>query len=158
MWRACCLSVLLAIGPGTAAAQDKPDFSGRWVLVSASRTGPDVETSLIVRQPVTRTNAFGAPMPPAFLELIVERRSKDRMRTDTFQLGVSGGIVGGGGVQSRFSVRWEGNTLVIANETILSEHTEEWELLQGSLVITTKDRDAGGDTKSSTLIYRKSTR
>jgi hypothetical protein len=149
--------MLLATGPVTAAAQDKPDFSGRWVLVSASRTGPDVATSLIVRQPVRRTNAFGAPMPPAFLDLVVERQSADRVRTDTFQIGVSGGIVGGGGVQSRFSVRWEGNRLVISNENVSSEHTEEWELSQGSLVITTTDRDAGGDTKASTLIYRKST-
>ena len=48
MWRACFLSMLLATIPVAAAAQDKPDFSGRWALVSASHTSPDVATSLLV--------------------------------------------------------------------------------------------------------------
>ena len=157
VWRACFLSMLLATIPVAAAAQDKPDFSGRWVLVSASHTDPDVAASLVVRQPVTRTNVFGASMPPAFLELIVERQFPDRLRTDTFQIGVSGGIVGGGGVQNRFSVRWEENTLVMTNESGSGEHAETWALVQGSLIITTRDRDGGGDTRSNTLTYRRLT-
>lgn len=155
MWRACFLSMLLATIPVAAAAQDKPDFSGRWALVSASHTSPDVAPSLLVRQPVTRTNYLGVPMPPAFLQLIVERYFPDVVRTDTFQIGVSGGMVGGGGVQSRFSARWEEQKLVMTNESGSGEHAETWELAQGSLIVTTRDRDGGGDTRSNTLTYRR---
>jgi hypothetical protein len=57
----------------TGAAQDQPDFSGRWVLTSVLSVDSNVAQSLTVRQPVARVNAFGAAMEPYFKELIVER-------------------------------------------------------------------------------------
>src|SRR5262245_4825656 len=111
-----CAILLMAI-PAAVAAQDKPDFSGRWVLVSSSTPDPSAAQTLAVRQTVTRTNVRGGPMQPFFSALIVERQFADRAATATYQIGVQGGmvggIVGGGGAETRRSVRWEGNRLVI---------------------------------------------
>src|SRR5687768_14816038 len=53
---------------------DKPDFSGRWILESASVPGPDVPRSLAVRQPlVVRTTVTGTPMAPAFRTIAIDR-------------------------------------------------------------------------------------
>src|SRR5262245_24156245 len=111
-----CAILLMAI-PTAVAAQDKPDFSGRWVLVSSGTPDPSAAQTLSVRQTVTRTNVRGGPMQPSFSTLIVERQFADRAATATYQIGVQGGMVGGGDAQSRtetrHSVRWEGNRLVI---------------------------------------------
>src|SRR5215510_9387167 len=111
-----CAIPLMAI-PMAVAAQDKPDFSGRWVLVSSSTPDPSAAQTLTVRQTVTRTNVRGGLMQPFFSTLIVKRQFADRATTDTYQIGVQGGIVGGivgGGIaETRHSVRWEGNRLVI---------------------------------------------
>jgi hypothetical protein len=153
----------------SAAAQDQPDFSGRWVLVSSAVADPNAARSLNIRQPVRDTNALGAPMAPHFLALIVEREFADRVTTETHQIGVEGGIVGGtvGGAsdQSRFSVRWEGDRLVIERGSDSSqtrdarrywEHTEEWELdAAGVLVVTVTDRASDAGPKANTFTYRR---
>jgi hypothetical protein len=58
------LSILPMLVAATVAAQDNPDFAGRWVLETSADAGPDVALFLTVRQPVVRTNVYGAPMPP----------------------------------------------------------------------------------------------
>jgi len=58
------LSILSMLVAATVAAQDNPDFSGRWMLETSAGAGPDVALFLTVRQPVVRTNVYGAPMPP----------------------------------------------------------------------------------------------
>ena len=107
------LSFAIAV---SAAAQDQPDLSGRWVLVSSEVADSNAARSLNIRQPVRVTNALGAPMAPYFLDLIVEREFADRVTTETHQIGVGGGMVGGtaGGASyhSRFSVAWQGRRLV----------------------------------------------
>ena len=55
------LSILSMLVAATVAAQDKPDFSGRWILETSVPAGPDVARSLTVRQTVVRTNVYGAP-------------------------------------------------------------------------------------------------
>mgnify|MGYP003575670900 CR=1 FL=1 len=153
-----------------AAAQQGTDFSGRWVLVSSAVADANAAQSLIVRQPVTRTNNLGAPMPPAFMQLIIEREYADRVTTETHQIGIRGGIVGGiagGGrsYQSSFSVRWEGPRLIIERSSNPSpardagpswEHTEEWELNSaGTLVISVTDQASDSAPKSNTFTYRR---
>jgi hypothetical protein len=168
----CIVSASLAIAV-SAAAQDQPDFSGRWVLVSSAVADPNAARSLNIRQPVRVTNALGAPMAPYFLELIVEREFADRVTTETHTIGVGGGIVGGvaGGdlagarYQSRFSVRWEGDRLVIERGSYSGqtrdavpywEHTEEWEMdAAGMLVVTVTDRASDAAPKSNTFMYRR---
>ena len=168
------LSMLVA---AIVAAQDKPDFSGRWILDTAAGAGPDVARSLTVRQPVVRTNAYGAPMPPFFKELTVERQFVTDVRTETYQIGVVGGMVGGvlpanrgtaadvNVSETRFSVRWEDNRLVIETGRYsgptreagpYTEHTEVWQLdTAGMLILSITDRGSGIASTTKTLTYRK---
>jgi hypothetical protein len=154
------------------AAQDAPDFSGQWVLVAAERPDPGVPSSLTVRRLVTGSNASGAPIRPSILQLVVERGFGDRTTTDTYLVGadgvrggIEGGIIGGGGYQSRFSVGWVDGRLVITNASysgptreasLLNEHQETWELdPAGMLIITSTDRDDGHEAKSNRATYRR---
>jgi hypothetical protein len=165
---ACIVSAAIAIAV-SAAAQDQPDVSGRWVLVSSAVADPNAARSLNIRQPVRVTNALGAPMAPYFLELIVEREFADRVTTETHKIGVGGGMVGGiaGGAsfQSRFSVGWEGPRLVFERSSYSGatrdagpfwEHIEVWELdSAGMLVVTLTDRASDAAPKSNTVTYRR---
>jgi len=75
-----------------------------------------------------------------------------------------GGIIGGGGVQTRYSVFWEGDRLVIETGSYsgpgrqdgpYSEHTEEWRLdREGLLILQLTDRSDKEQT-SNTLTYRR---
>ena len=155
------LSIALSV---TIAAQDKPDFSGRWVLAGSAHSDSDVAQSLTVRQPIARTNVFGAPMEPYFKELTVERQFANHVSTETYPIGVIGGTVGGGGSQTRISVRWENDRLVIETGSYAgstreagpyTEHTEEWKLDAGALTISIIDRASDTESRSNTLTYRK---
>jgi hypothetical protein len=168
------LSILVA---ATVVAQDKPDFSGRWILEPTADVGPDVARSLTVRQPVVRTNVFGAPMPPFFNELSVERQFVTGLRTETYQIGVVGGTVGGvvptnrapaadaNASEARFLVRWEDDRLVIDTGNYsgssreagpYSEHSEIWQLdAAGRLILSIMDRGSGIASTTKTLTYRK---
>jgi hypothetical protein len=149
-----CLSLLSLVA--VVAAQDKPDFSGQWELVATAASSVDAASRLTVRQPIARTNVFGAPMKPAFATLTVERAFGDRATTETFQIGIQGGIVGGGGVRTRFSVGWEGDSLVIASGKETYEHREVWALdPDGLLIITETDTEAGHASTSKRLPYRR---
>jgi hypothetical protein len=165
MWRAGCVFVLIVAAAVSAPAQDKPDYSGNWTLVDASMPRPIVASSLAVRQPVTRTNVRGEPMPSSFLDLIVERTFVGRTTTDTHQIGVQGGFVWGAGFQTRFSVTREDNRLVMATASYsgsgsesrpTSEHNEVWELdPDGMLIISVTDTETGREPKSTRLTYRR---
>jgi hypothetical protein len=171
------LSILSILVAATVGAQDKPDFSGRWILEPSTDVGPDVARSLTVRQPVVRTNVFGAPMPPLFKELSVERQFVTDVRTETYQIGVVGGTVGGvvptnrapapnvNASETRLWVRWENDRIVIdtgnysgsSRETgPYSEHSEIWQLeAAGRLILSITDRGSGIASTTKTLTYRK---
>ena len=152
------LSFLMA---STVTGQDKPDFSGRWVLLNSARGDVDVPLALVVRQPVTRTTASGAPMEPFFSALVIEREFSTHSQTETYQIGVGGGIVSGS-FRTTYSVRWEGNRLFIAARSPRdlgpdTEHIEEWELdATRTLVIRVTNRNQGaGVSKENTFTYRR---
>jgi hypothetical protein len=171
------LSILSILVAATVAAQDKPDFSGRWILEPSADVGPDVARSLTVRQPVVRTNVFGAPMSPFFKELSVERQFVSDVRTETYQIGVGGGTVGHvaptnrapapdvDASETRFLVRWEDDRLVIdignysgssREAAPYSEHSEIWQLdAAGRLILSITDRGSGIASTTKTLTYRK---
>jgi len=171
------LPILFMALVGTVTAQDQPDFSGRWVLDASAVAGPDVAQSLIVRQPIVRTNVHGAPIQPVFKELSVERRFVAGARTEIYQIGVEGGVVGGvdrsnrgdaagaNAPQSRYSVRWEDKRLVIFSGRYsgptseagpYSEHTEVWQLdAAGMLIVSLTDVGTGSASTTKTLTYRK---
>src|SRR5258705_3362261 len=86
------LTPLVAIG---LAAQDKPDFSGNWVLEDPPQPGVDIPRTLAIRQPLQRTTALGKPMPPAYLQLTIERHFESGVRAETYHIGTESGTVSG---------------------------------------------------------------
>jgi len=171
--RCLLLTPLVAAG---LAAQDRPDFSGKWVLQHPPQPDVDIPRTLAIRQPLRRATALGEPMPPAFLDLTVERHFESRMRAETYHIGTVGGTVGGivgegrldqdvNRAWSRVSVRWEGDRLHIEagrysgptrDSGPYTEHTEVWWLdEQGRLLITVVDRRSDSEVATRTLTYRR---
>jgi hypothetical protein len=161
---AVCVLAALCI---CADAQTGTDFSGNWVLEEGIQRSATVPQRLVVQQPITTTTMRGAPMPPAYLWLIVERQFADHAQKDSYNIGVIGGNVGGvtgngiAAVQRRWAVVWVGNSLrmewrnLTASGSTTSSRTEVWRLDQGRrLVIAIEDQE--GDTVTAqTLYYRK---
>jgi hypothetical protein len=120
--RYAAVSLLLGIvATALLSAQDKPDFSGEWVLESGASGEPDVPQRMSVRQLLVTTNVRGEPMPPFFKEVAIRRVTADTARSETHQIGVVGGSVSGrpGGIESRTQSRtvWEGQSLVFELNT-----------------------------------------
>lgn len=156
------LLLLLPLVASQLGAQDKPDFSGMWILEDAEPRVQDVSRTLTVTQLVARTNAFGAPMTPFFRDLTIERQFDSGVRSDTYQIGVVGGVVGGvpegqtdrdnPQAQSRWSVRWVNDRLYIETGRYsgptreygpYTEHTEVWWLdPQSRLQVIVSDRQS----------------
>lgn len=113
----------------SVVAQDKPDFSGRWVLENPPDSALDIAGALTVRQSIVQTTVYGTPMEPFFKDLAVEREFKNGRRSETYQIGVVGGIIGGVDRTGRgtgpdgqrpetgVSVLWDSNRLVIETGT-----------------------------------------
>lgn len=171
LWRVLPL-VLLVLGTAGAAAQEKPDFSGRWVLTNPEHPGADIPLSLAVRQTLVRTTARGEPMKPFFREIAIERQFAAGTRSETHLIGVLGGTVPGIGVDGRLkgptsheAVRWDGNVLIFESgrhtgqrpETgVWTEHREDWALAaDGRLRVVIATRSSSDDPKTYTLYYRR---
>ena len=147
-------------------AQRGIDFSGRWVLDETQvRPAADIPQRLLVQQPVTTTNARGAPMPPAYLTLSVTRYLGDVVQQDEYRIGVIGGTVGGlpgpsGG--SRYEVTWRGDSLWIYNESYgpsganIRRRGEIWRIDErGRLLIEVETREKDEPVATRTLAYRR---
>ena len=164
---ACALSVLLAAGGQTP---EQPDFSGRWVLVTPDAAPSDVPRVLAVQQRLRRTDVRGNPIGPFFDQLLVQgddRRTGIRSRS--YQIGITGGMVGGTDFPKRMgteSARWDQNTLVITSERwseredgtreSMEQHTEVWSLnAPGQLVISISDRKGNNESTTRTVTYRR---
>jgi len=95
--------------------QERPDFSGHWGLLTPADVDQSLAHELDVRQ------SLGGRL--GILEILtVERHWKDGVRSETHQIGIGGGMVGGvaGGApsqdyQTRYSTDWLGNRLAIMN-------------------------------------------
>jgi hypothetical protein len=167
-----CVLLTSLAGVGVAA-QDKPDFSGRWVLQDPAKPGADVPRTLVVRQPLRTATALGVPMPPVFIDISVERRFETGVRTDTYDIGTEAGTVSGQGVSppdafhpsTRVSVKWEGDRLRIDTASYttptrdsgpVAEHSEVWRLeTQDRLVITVVDPRDRIEPPMRMLTYRR---
>ena len=162
----------VALHCAVAGAQDKPDFSGRWVLNDLSHLSTDTAAVMTVRMMVRRTNVRGEAMMPHFSEMIVEREVETGLRIGSYQIGLVGGVVGGidaGGKASpsstEYSTTWQGDRLVIMHGTYsgppgergkYSESTEEWSLESADrLVITLTTRASEAPTTTRTIAYRR---
>jgi hypothetical protein len=168
-------SCILACSVAPAiSAQDKPDFSGQWVLVSPINGAANAQT-MTVRESFKRESVNGTPMDSPLITLAVERRSDSGVHSEVYTVGTVGGIVGGAvgnpgterrgqSAQTRFSTAWDGDTLVIdirysgrpVDAGAESEHKEMWSLdPQGALLLITTDRSPGTEPTTTTLMYRR---
>jgi hypothetical protein len=168
-----CVVMLTWVVGAQLAAQDKPDFSGRWVLESPSSSASDIPRALSVRQSVVRTTVRGEPMKPFFKEIAIDREFERGTRSDDMHhIGVAGGVVPGlrengsaNGSAAYHAVKWNGNALVFESGSytgptaatgVWAERREVWSLDQTGrlrLVITTRSSVAVSTTV--TLLYRR---
>jgi hypothetical protein len=164
------LSLLILLGVGITAAQEKPDFTGQWVLLTPRDAG-DAAPRLSVRQWLEhKTTVRGAPID--IPHVAIERQFQNGMRSERYQIGIVGGMAGGlaagAGVQSwttRYAVKWDSERLVIETGRYsgptresgpYSEHDEVWSLdASGRLVITVTDRDSGSSPRTIVLTYQR---
>jgi hypothetical protein len=162
---------LVLLAAVTLAAQNKPDFSGRWILVTPRQSDADIPSTLSVRQTLVRTTVQGDPMQPFFSDIAVDRQFESRTQSDTYTIGVQGGVVPGRradgsptGPQTRYSVKWEGNSLVFESgsyaaqgpETgVWAERRETWSLADGRLRVVVTTRGSADDSRTVTLVYRR---
>ena len=167
-----CSVALIMLATVTVSAQTGPDFSGSWVLATP-RESADVPSALSVSQTLLRTTATGNPMAPFFRDITIERHFESSSRSETHRIGMQGGIVPGlhhdgssNGPTVRFSVRWEGQSLVfesgshtgqLPEDGVWSERREVWTLdPDGRLRVMITTRSSADDPTSVVLVYRQS--
>jgi hypothetical protein len=164
-----CLIVVAVSVVVPFVAQDTPDFSGSWVLESASPSAADIPRALSVAMSLVRTNVRGEPMNPFFKDITVVRELANGTSSETFQIGVVGGSLGGtvaGEFPSRHHrVIWEKQTLVIETGSYTgptpesgqwAERREAWSLdSDGRLRLAITSRSSGSASSTVTLVYRR---
>jgi hypothetical protein len=159
-----CALMLVALA-NAAVAQGKPDFSGRWVLVTPRNEGFARELTV----------SYGIEERSRILS--VERQYATNVHRDTYKFGVSGGgvsggVTGGSGsvsagatLETRFSVTWNYDRLVILtsrdsgptrDSLSHTEYNETWSLdAKGQLVILATDRAPASAPVTTALTYRR---
>jgi hypothetical protein len=166
-------SLILVVFAATAlAAQDGTDFSGRWVLVSASRPGPGVPRALSVRQELVRTNVRGEPMKPFFKSIAIDREFESGTRSETQPIGIIGGVVSGipkdagpRAPSGHHAVKWDLTDLVFESGSYTgatpgtgewSERREVWSLQpDGRLSVSITTSGSAEKSTTVTLVYRR---
>ena len=93
--RVLSVCLLLAEAATIIGASDKPDFSGRWVLVAAQPADAEVARVLTVSQSVRRTNLRGESMTAYYDRIAIQRESAGGTTWETHHLGAWGGSVPG---------------------------------------------------------------
>ena len=168
MTRSLTLVMLAAV---VLAAQDKPDFSGRWILATGEQSGPDIPRVLSVRQSLVRTTVRGEPMEAFFKDIAIAREFETGTRSETYAIGVVGGVVPGlradgspNGPHGHHAVNWDQNALVfesgnytgeIPETGVWAERREVWSLEpNGRLRLTITTRSSVDVSRSVTLMYR----
>ena len=77
------------------AAQDKPDFSGSWVLESEGQAAPDIPQSMSVSQTLERKNVRGGVGEVVLQSIAITRVLEGGTRSDIYRIGLIGGTVAG---------------------------------------------------------------
>jgi len=110
---------LLMLATVGVAAQDKPDFSGRWVLATPQQSDTDIPLVLSVRQTLVGTPVHGEPMEPFFRDITIERQFETGTHSENHRIGMQGGTVSGlradgspNGPTAHYAVRWDGDALI----------------------------------------------
>jgi hypothetical protein len=168
--RALVVIAALTLSGDLAFAQDKPDFSGSWILASGP-SDPDVPRALSIQQPLVRTNRRGERVTPYFFDITVTRTLPIGTTSETFSIGVEGGFVPGavnsGTTLARTHWRafWEEQSLVIEKDSHTgqipgtgdwSERREVFSLTSnGELRVEMTLRSSNADQSTVTLAYRR---
>ncbi len=160
---------LIVLATVTSFAQDKPDFSGRWILDPPRESGPDIASALTVRQARVRTPGGSDRMEP-LQDIAVDRQFGSVTRSETHLIGVSGGFVPGisvdgspNGPKGHHGVTWEGHSLVFESdyteqgpEGVWAERREVWSLdAEGRLRVVITTRSSAEGSKALTRVYRR---
>jgi hypothetical protein len=150
---------VVAIAGANLVAQTDTDFSGRWVLVEAPQRSVAVPRTLIVQQSAT---GLGGHLPPTPLSITVERHFADRVERDTYQIGMSEGVVGAPASRPcRSSVRWHENALSIeskcftASGAVIRGAAERWSLDNRGRLLIKIDTQVGERVSTQTLEFRR---
>jgi hypothetical protein len=163
---------LITLATVGVVAQDKPDFSGRWILTTPQQSDTDTLLALSVRQTLVRTTVRGDPMEPFFRDITVGRQCETGTQSATHLIGVQGGTVSGlradgspTAPTTRHAVKWDGNALVFESgrytgqfpETgTWAERRETWSLeADGRLRVAITTRSSGDGPRAVTLLYRR---
>ena len=175
--RALAVIATLTLSGNFALAQDKPDFSGSWVLAS-SASDADVPKALSIQQPLVRTNRRGEPVTPTYFEIAIARTLPTGTSSETFWIGAVSGSLTGGVIGDRTSgitprvvtrthsrVAWEEQTLVIeiGRYTGPAPETGDWferrEAFSlppdGALRLEITSRSSAADRKTILATYRR---
>jgi hypothetical protein len=91
----CIFVIAVIVGTATAATQDRPDFSGTWILVSTSDANQNAARTLVVVQSFSPVSFTGPPVDPPAAYLTVDRYMNDVVRSDRYAVGLVGGWVSG---------------------------------------------------------------
>ena len=166
---AACFLVVMASLAAPLAAQDKPDFSGSWILESGA-SGTDTPLALSVSQSLARTDVHGEPMLPFFKDITVTRALASSTRSETYQIGVVGGTVSGradgaNDPRTHHRVAWEEQALVIESGSYTgptpesgdwAERREVWSLDSDvRLRLTITIRSSVDAPRTVMLVYRR---
>ena len=163
---------ILSASLAVHAAQDKPDFSGSWVLESEAPASPDIPQSMSVSQTLVRTNVRGEPMDPFYRDIKVTRAFESGTRSVTYSIGGMGGTVPGlsaGGIltgaRTHYRVAWAEYSLVVETGSYTgakpesgewAERREVWSLEpDGRLRLAITTRSSGEDARTAILVYRR---
>ena len=163
---------LLLAQAAITGVPDKPDFSGKWVLVAAQPTDGDVALGLTVTQSVRRTNARGEPMTPYYDQIAIQRESSGDATSESHLLGLAGGTVSGvpNGIQraTHEEAVWRDSSLVFEQGTYAgtargmgdwTERRETWTLEpNGELKVTIATNGSAETPRTVTATYRKANR
>lgn len=159
--------VLAAVAP--TMAQEKPDFTGTWVLATPNRTA-NVPATIVVRESFRQESVSGVPLPSPIVSMHVERHTATGDVTrDDFTVGIVGGIVGGGSsgaapARMNFAATWDGDQLVLettwsgrpVDAGTSSLHRETWTIDRaGRLTVTTKESIGLAEFTTTTVTYRR---
>ena len=78
------------------SAQDKPDFSGDWILVSPVNGASNAPRTMTVRQSFKRESVKGTPIDPPLITLAVERRLNSGVHSELYTIDTEGNRWRGG--------------------------------------------------------------
>jgi hypothetical protein len=162
-----CLSVLMFLTPAVAGAQEKPDLTGQWVLVSAADAENGAARALSVRLFFEHEKDIrGEPIdvPYVTISKMFQSETNSTAQSTTYRIGADGGLAGGRSVpgpSTRFAVRWDSDRLLIETGSYTisgsySERDEEWTIDEsGQLTMTINVRASGDAPTTTTFKYRR---